>query len=443
MKKFTSILILIGTILIASIHTAFANTTVNIIAISDVHFDPFQACHTTPCPTIDKLETSPIEQWDKILSETPTSKGNDSNYHILKLLINELSYSAKKNHIGFVLMLGDFLGHHYKDKYLQYSSIKTEESYKAFALKTFRYLTVLVKKAMPDISVYSVVGNNDTYYQHNNLSDLHEFSEELGNVWSDLIYDPDTRDSFLNQFTKAGYYAIKPREMNNVLIVGLHSTIFSLHAKGKSIDQFANEQLDWLQETLSQAQKNQEKILILMHIPDFIAVSSSLEKKPYQTIKFWEHNYSKRFQALLKTYDNNIIGIIAGHVHNDWFHIVNHTPVISVPTGSPILNAPAYKIIIFSTISNQFKDYQTFILNKNNHWEMEYDFNQIYQPHCFQCRLIDGMNQVKKSGKLADAYIKYYQLNNPGVITPKNWIYYWCNIYHHSVTGYEACLSSK
>ncbi len=51
--------------------TAFAdNETVNFLAISDIHFDPFQYCgDTSPCKLIDTLSSVPASRWNEILAE--------------------------------------------------------------------------------------------------------------------------------------------------------------------------------------------------------------------------------------------------------------------------------------------------------------------------------------------------------------------------------------
>jgi len=430
--------------------TVFAeDNTASFLAVSDIHFDPFQFCgDSSPCKLIETLNSVPASRWNEILSQDidhSPSSGHDSSYQFLEFALTGLQKQADASHVRFAIITGDFLGHHYKDLYFKYASDQTLEGYQTFVQKTFNFLTGEIARTLPNVDVYSVMGNNDSYSGDYNLTDLPKFSEDLASTWSTLIRNKQNKTSFQTQFKHAGYYAVKVPGAKNLLLVGLNSTVFSKSAEGGNYADMAQEQLQFLHDTLAAAQKRHQKVLIIAHIPDIVDAASSIKSDPYQTQKYWRPQYSERFQQELYNYSSVIVGIIAGHLHLDWFHVVNNIPVASITSLSTLFNNSGFKIFTYSLLTDQLINYETYYQSPStsNQWRLEYDFNQTYQPGCSSCKLVDGMNSLARTGDLVNSYIKYYQISAESPITPANWPYYWCSIHHNSVSDYEACLTTS
>jgi len=328
--------------------------------------------------------------------------------------------------------------------YYQYASDKTTAGYQSFVNKTFKFLTSQLEHTFPNVDVYSVMGNNDSYSGDYNMDDLPLFSQDLAANWSSLIRTKKNQAAFQSQFKHAGYYAVKAPGTENLLLVGLNSTVFSKSAEGGNYQETAKEELQFLHNTLASAQRNHERVLIFMHIPDIVDAANSSKSDPYQTQKYWRSEYSESFQQELYDHRNMIAGIIAGHLHLDWFHVVNNIPVASTTSISPLFNNSGFKVFNYSTATDQLVNYQTYYQSPetNNEWRLEYDFNQTYQPGCVSCKLVNGMNSLDRDNPLIDAYTKYYQVSADSPINLGNWIYYWCSIHHNSVGDYEACLDT-
>jgi hypothetical protein len=434
--------------LLPAAQNVFADeNTANFIAVSDMHFDPFQNCgESTPCKLIETLNSVPASRWDEVLSQDISRQppsGHDSNYQFLKFALSGIKKQAEASHARFAIITGDFLGHHYKDFYFKYASDKTQQGYQAFVQKTFTFLTAEIGRALPDINVYSVMGNNDSYSGDYNLTDLPKFAEDLSDIWSTLILNKNDRSTFKSQFKHAGYYAVQIPGENDLILIGLNTTVFSKSAEGGKYQDIANEQLQFLHDTLASAQKQHQKVIIISHIPDMIDVYGSLKNKPYKVEKYWRPESSVRFQQEIYNYSNVIAGMIAGHLHLDWFHVVNNIPVGSTISISTLFNNSGFKIFNYSTMTYQLLNYQTYYQspNTNNEWRLEYDFNQTYQPDCRSCKLIDGMNSLERTSELVNSYINYYQISAESPITADNWPYYWCGIHHNSIDDYKSCLT--
>ena len=140
------------------------------LSIADIHFDPFLACHhTRPCPLIQKLQQAPASQWEALLKKydkTPAKAKEDTPYPLLAAILEKAHADGEENAIQFVLVLGDSLAHHFKDKYVFYTHDKTASGVAAFAKKTLQFTAQALEKAFPNYSIYHTVGNNDSYVEN-------------------------------------------------------------------------------------------------------------------------------------------------------------------------------------------------------------------------------------------------------------------------------------
>ena len=146
-------------------------------------------CHYSLSPLITKLRAANanerpalFEQYEpKILS----TYGHDTNYALLKSLLNELKTLKTQDQPRFVLLIGDYLAH---DKYVAYSGDTTEEGYQSFVQKTLLFLTNEFHNTLPNMPMYAVIGNNDSYqggyYSNPNV----DFYRDLASMWASFIH---------------------------------------------------------------------------------------------------------------------------------------------------------------------------------------------------------------------------------------------------------------
>src|SRR5438445_33069 len=138
---FLSSLFLNAGILACTSAEAFSPTntkTTAFLSLADLHFDPFLSCKKKPCSLIQKLQAVSVKQWEAILAQRDTTEahyGKDSNYRLLKSAFIAAQKEGQIANAHFVLVLGDFLAHHYDTKYKQYSGDKTQAGYLRFVKK--------------------------------------------------------------------------------------------------------------------------------------------------------------------------------------------------------------------------------------------------------------------------------------------------------------------
>jgi len=76
--------------------------------------------------------------------------------------------------------------------------------------------------------------------------------------------------------------------------------------------------LTWLRTKLHSAQERKRKLILTYHIPHgILSTAVGVEH-------FWRENYEQRFDSLLRTYKDNIIGIYTGHIHVSGLNLSIH-----------------------------------------------------------------------------------------------------------------------
>lgn len=354
------------------------------LSLSDIHFDPFTNCKgkPKPCELIQKLRENSATQWPQILAlydrQLPQFKQN-TNYVLLTSMFQAAAEAVDNKHAQFVLVLGDFLGHEYYSLYKRFSKDKTRAGYQAFVRKTLVFLTNQMKAAFPHTSVYAAVGNNDSYQGDYYMVRNGSFFNDTAALWSDLIIDPQQRISMREQFGYAGYYALTLTAPPQVRLIVLNSNYFSSKAKGSDIIEVALKQLNWLHTQLQNAKDKNQKVLIVMHMPEGFDVYATLHTRLFRLFTLWKTPYIKRFEAELKQFAPTIAGIFAGHLHRDWMQILtfddHEISVIGITSISPIFgNNPGFKLCAYADNMlqpNDFIDY-VYAIHGDNAWKQKY-----------------------------------------------------------------------
>ncbi|TAK73596.1 MAG: hypothetical protein EPO11_08190 [Gammaproteobacteria bacterium] len=433
------------------VSVAYADeAALHFLTLADIHFDPFIACHNTvPCPLIKQLQHAPASAWPALLAKydiDPPQYKQDSNYPLLISALSAAKQAAAKEDAKFVIVLGDFLGHNYRKYYKKYSGDQTMAGYQAFVKKTLSFLTDQLANTFPSLNVYSVVGNNDSY-QGDYASDPNgKFFKDTAMIWSRLIKEKNNRAGMLHTFPIGGYYAVDIPSFHARLIV-LNTVLFSSKADGE--EGAAAAELNWLHNELTAVKMKHQKAMIAMHIPAGIDVYATLKLRLFRLIELWKPEDTNRFEAELKHFSPQIVGIFAGHLHSDWFQVltfnnVDRIPVTGTPSISPIIgNNPGFKIYTYLPASQQIETFETYYypLNQRKMWGVEYHFKGIYQTNCDHCSIVSGMGALQATGSLADYYKQFYAVGTASQPITTQWDpYYWCAIRKIQAKEYKECV---
>ena len=347
---------------------AFAEN-INFITLADIHFDPFIACAgVAPCPLIKKLENAKPTDWSAILHAADTSKPKyklDTNYLLLTSVLSNADHVASAHEVQFGIVLGDELGHEFRQKYIQYTRDRSRAHYQLFVKKLLIFLNNAIGETFPDIDIFMVVGNNDAYAA-DYYTEIHSvFFTDMSSVWSSLIKTKAARNEMRETFPLAGYYAVDLPTQAPLRLIVINSVLFSYKAKGKSVPKAAADELSWLHEQLVLAKKRKQKVLIAMHIPSGIDVYATLRIRLFRLVDLWKTSYEKQFEAELAMFAPEIVGVFSGHLHSDWTRFLSLGKGKSVymsgtPSISPIFgNNPGFKIYTYSTATQAIEQAKT------------------------------------------------------------------------------------
>lgn len=434
------------------------NTLSYFLTLADIHFDPFISCQTTkvqPCPLIVKLNRAPVNEWSMLLAAYDKSVPvyrQDTDYSLLVSSLTAAKKAAASEHAQFVIVLGDLLGHNFKHYYKKYSQDQTAAGRLVFTRKTIQFVTNELAKTFPQTNVYMLVGNNDSYQNDYVTPPNSLFLKEAASEWSALIKNKMQREEMQQTFPYAGYYAINLSPDAKLRLIVLNTVLFSVKAKGKNVDQAADNELKWLQQQLASVKAHQQKAIIAMHIPPGVDVYATLRLRLFTLVSLWKPAYAARFQTELQQFAPVISGIFSGHLHSDWFQVLtfnqstNEIPITGTPSISPIFgNNPGFKIYSYSPTSLQLDDFVTYYysLSDKRTWGLEYDFNHIYQANCHDCIMIHGMDALAQTGELAAHYRQFYAVNmlDRQSIVSQWQPYYWCAIHEVDVNRYKKCVN--
>ena len=354
---------------------AQSNSNYDIFALSDIHFDPFLTCENKrPCVLFEKLRDTSPQEWPKIFDQygiRPQPYKKDTSYVLLTEVLKYAKQIAEKNNAQVALVLGDSLAHEFRKNYHYYN--QSEAGYDAFVHKTLLFLNQQLKATFPHLSIYMVVGNNDSYQGNYAINLKNSFYRETAILWSGLIQSPNDQKRMQQSFSWAGYYSIMLSDKLRLIV--MNSVLFSYKAKGVNLNKAAMEELNWLHVQLKAAQANKENVLIAAHIPQGIDLYFGLRTFLVRIFKLWKSEYIDRFEAELKQFFPEIKGIFLGHLHANWMQILsnkeNEIPEVGVTSISPYFgNDPGFAVISFTDNPFTLKQVTTYDYSINyKEWE--------------------------------------------------------------------------
>ncbi|EFN81993.1 Sphingomyelin phosphodiesterase [Harpegnathos saltator] len=360
------------------------NETINIVQITDLHYDPKyepdgnSKCGKPACCRKGQNDTNVNDElagfWGDYNScDTPWHAVVDALYHI------------KDTHkdISYVYFTGDLIDHGVWETTLDGNIKIINESYDLFY------------EVFGNTSVYPILGNHEpqplnlilannsfvkfryapTTVTNDKLSTQWLYNM-IADIWIGYGWLPEsTRSTIL----RGGYYTVSPKK--GFRIIALNNNVcycynWWIWYQPKDPDN----QLQWLAETLLQAEKDEELVHILAHVPPAHEHCQSTWKREYLKI-------INRFAHVIRAQFN-------GHTHNDEVELLygNENKVKNVAWNGGSVTTytelnPNYKLYIVDNQNYKVKDYENWIYNltlANNdpndrpQWYKSYSFKEEY-----------------------------------------------------------------
>jgi len=262
----------------------------------------------------------------------------------------------------------------------------------------------LVAETFPNVPVYSVMGNHEPH--PTNLFGGPEVPDHINvrwlyvhvwNLWSKWLPE-SAKDTVL----RGGYYTVTPKPGFRIIALNnMDCYLYNWWVLHES--SVAMEQLNWLHDTLLEAEKQGEHVHILAHIP-----SGSRDCWPV-----WAREYNRIIERFSKT----ISAIFNGHTHKDEMSVhysaKGHAMMVSWNGGSltPYSQKNAnYKIYEVEPKTLQVVDHHTYIYNltdANLHgsehspeWFKEYQFTETFTDDLSPAGLDNLLVKMAENPKL-------------------------------------------
>lgn len=399
------------------------------LMVTDIHFNPYGLCNTSPCPTLSKLIQSDISQWDKILESD--SKINYQMETSNQLFITSLQQIESFSSIKSTFVTGDLLSHNFDDNYYKFveSQYKNNSSFVNFSTKTSLYVLNQIKKYTNNSKVYFTLGNNDT-----DTVDYQMPTKEYTMQLAKFISGNLAQDQAL-KFKNDGYYSVEFNK--NTRLIAINSNVLSTKKTNQAI---AIQQLTWLVKELYNAEQKKQNVIILQHIP--YSVDTYKTAKTGKLTFNLNQDLQDKYIKVIDKYSNNINFILSGHFHQDYIQLLptkNPIPVFSsLALNTYFGNNPGFKIF---TLDNKSKiqDYKQYYadISKSTTYQLEYNFNSIYSGTTLESKI----NSITYSSIQSKQYIKYYNGLNKLIPQPINnqWGVYYCAIHNINEASYNEC----
>ena len=314
----------------------------------------------------------------------------DANLEALRAFSKE----ARKTKHDFILFTGDFSAHNVwevsQDDIVEHTQISVDE---------------MVKELGEDIPIYPAIGNHekappDVFFGTETIL-LHG----LGKIFKKYL----TQEAY-DTFSQFGYYTMLHKN-TNLRIISLNCLIcdsmnFNLIGDSFQVAKMFN----WLENVLNEAEKNNEKVYLLDHIP----------------LRSSQHTYdcTMRLKILIERYQNIISGLISAHTHRDEINLIKE---YSNPKKYTIINYigpglstytkcwPSYRIYYADNETKFINDFIQMRLdldetNKNDKpiWFVSYKASSYYN--------VTKMNDYETIAKsnIDETFVKHFLTDNPG-----------------------------
>ena len=428
---------------LASVGTARAQTSPTWLFVSDVHFNPLDD------PALaDRLAAAPVEQWDAIFESAPrplSPYGTDANAPLFRLALANMKADAPDATV--VVTPGDLVVHNFRVRWNRAATNTSDEAYFAFVDKTIAYIAHEFGTTFPTAQFVVTLGNNDSAYGDDHIQPHSPFLAHYEKAWEPLVDRDGRAPDFAREFPDDGNYVTTMP--NGTHIVVANSNAWSPEAQSidqadGSADDAARAGMAWFERAVA-AQPSGAHTWALIHIPPGIDAYAAAHRGT--PVTFYKPVWLARFRAV-RAADGKPLGlIVAAHIHNDDFRIVDGTPLWLIPSISPIHgNNPAFEVAHIDGATGGVADYTTYNLDLAHAataFAPEYSFNARYGLHGFT---LAGLTQLERNLKddtsLRAVETSIYDAGSPhSDITTATWPVYWCAKRAIEPDAFSRCLN--
>ncbi|MGB8885691.1 MAG: hypothetical protein WCC87_03160 [Candidatus Korobacteraceae bacterium] len=466
-----SVFVLVLLVSTTQAQTKPATPSNQFLIASDIHFNPM----ADPA-LVSALSAANPTLWESILNQSKLTAfspyGQDTNWWLLQSALDQMQKTLP--HPAFIMITGDLLAHNFPDSFARAMHDKDREHYRAFVRKTVDFLALEFRQRFGNTEILLAIGNNDEECGNYTIHPHGMFLIDTAGLARDLAH---ADDGFLASWQALGSYNVPHPVVSGVRIIGLNTVFFSSKYRAASFqDGCASVPatggpalLTWLESSLSQAKKDNEKVWLVFHIPPGIDGFATIQKYLSLThgaaarttqvcskaiVPMWVPTWTAQFDELLEKYQGTVIASLAGHTHADDFRLLNTSgtsPLFIVinPPISPIYGQnPAFRVASF-TPDGMLADQTTYYLtnldqasrNDAGRWEKEYTFSKEWKKPALDADSLESIySRIQSDEKARNLWFKLYNVSRSSDPLPEDALRgFYCAIGSLDPASYEAC----
>lgn len=377
--------------------------SLKLLHITDIHYDPQYSegsnadCGGPICcqkGTVPESESAAAGYWGDY-------RNCDSPWYAILDLLEQL----KKEHkdIAYVYFTGDIINH------------KVYDTNMNNIIEDVTKVHTTLKETFGDIPVFPILGNHETHpvnqFSSEDVNTNMEFSTKwvfrlVADVWGKSL-PASTTETIL----RGGYYTVLVRP--GFRIIALNSNvcyIYNFWLLYDDYDPFG--QLQWLIDTLLDAETHNEMVHILSHVP-------SGDSTCY-------NNWAKQYVAIVNRFSHIIAAQFNGHTHFDdiviYYSSKNRSEPINIAfnggstTTYAYLN-PNYKVYDVNAEDMHVTNFESWMYNITDandnfplppKWYKLYDFKNAYNVSSLHPQeLSDLVERMTRMDTLTQSYFRY------------------------------------
>lgn len=426
------------------------------IALGDLHFDPFSGLTKAG---FAELMGAPLSEWPSRLEHQPSpAYGSDSPWSLIRGCLDDAR--ARLPDPDWVFIAGDVLAHEWADHYDRIaprSRVDDPAAFDAFTSRVVQFLADQLHERFPKAPILPVPGNDDSECGDYQVTPRGRFLAACAETWTPLAIrsaDGDRRRIvFRKTAARGGYYTASLPHLPRHRLIALNTVFFApqySNACGDPTETPAREEFRWLESMLTAAERADETVWLLMHLPPGIDSFETWRAKG-AVQPLWQPEMSAWFLKLVQRHSKRIQIAFAGHTHMDDFRLVQlgGRPVLLtkiIPGISPIYgNNPGYHLVTYERVSGRILDYEScrYTLNVGDipQWISGYTFSRSYPGYRVNAEsMMDFGTEVRRGGDLASTFLRNYAGAAPQ--TPISVEALGCAILNVIPSGYASCAAA-
>lgn len=439
---------------------AKAPASVEVLLLSDIHFNPFEEAALVP-----KLLTSPANGWRSIFEGSNStalgSFGKETSYPLWKSTLAAMASAAPDP--AAIVISGDFLAHEFQKLFAQASSGQSRETFEGFVDKTVEFIADELRRTFPRAQILPALGNNDSPCGNYKSQPASPFLARFASAFGGAVTPAGATADFVKEFSEGGYYSVAMRFNPGARVIVLNGNFWSAVYKnkcGQSGDQAPGDaEMAWLEEQLAGTAARGEHAWVVSHIPPGIDLFSTMQQNANPCHGKYIHmlggSFNQRFLGLLDRFHASVSLNLTGHTHNHEIHVLGTSPeraiasltVAAVSTGYK--NNPSFVVAKVDPNSMILEDLAVHALahgvagatSPAPTWSTQYELGHLYGQ-----RDLSGPSALKLLAQLHDdpglrqRYIDNFASSSgvPNLVF-RDWKLYECSMKVVDVEHLESC----